>query len=197
MVCRVCTIRWNPRDVVSGGDLPSDCAVDGMLVIGWRPHLDWGWLKANVSVLDAAISARNMPNLIGLPLKVAKLHDEWLATGKAVEQAEKEHATNGRAIHTSKDESKKDELMARANATKANLHAAQTRSDAVWKALNSEAERLPNLVSPETPIGDESKAKLLGTGGVKRKAKAIALRCAARLFCSVRCPLTHSVFLAF
>jgi seryl-tRNA synthetase len=87
-----------------------------------------------------------------------------------VRQFERERHQNSAAQHKESDPTKRAALAAANAAAKQRAHELQTKHQALWDQMYAEAERLPNLVSPQTPIGPEDKAKTLHVGGKKRTA---------------------------
>jgi seryl-tRNA synthetase len=163
--------------------------------IAWRAHLDWKWLHSNVPEMERTVSARNMPDLFAVPQRVAELHARQYALSKQIADAERARKSHGKSTGEVKDaDSTAFAAMREAGRTaRERTNELRAEHDRVWDELYAEAAKLPNRISPHTPIGDETKAKVVAVAGTKRMDANTSTKKrrtdsdAVRSFCCVAC----------
>jgi hypothetical protein len=74
-----CNPPHSPNHSLNSLDALFCCSV---LRTGWRAHLDWRWLRANIATVERSIEQRNMPLLKAVPAKLSQLHEEWVKLDK-------------------------------------------------------------------------------------------------------------------
>ncbi|KAJ2339813.1 Serine--tRNA ligase, mitochondrial, partial [Coemansia sp. RSA 2618] len=137
-----------------------------------QPSFDYKFVRDNADqLLENAIN-RNVHN--ARPHRVGELYDEYRAletqnsqhrgTLNAVSKEIAVLAKGKKAVSPGDQEANRSamaELRERAKVSKQMVHEIEAKLAVVEKQLRFEAARIPNVTHPDTPIGDESQARVV------------------------------------
>ncbi|KAJ2624555.1 Serine--tRNA ligase, mitochondrial [Coemansia sp. RSA 1358] len=141
-----------------------------------QPSFDYKYIRDNADILLDNAVKRNVKD--ARPHKVGQLYDEFRALTSAANDyrgslntVSKELGTTIRELKSSDGEdriSRKkilEGLRSRARKLKADIQEIEEKLKKIQASLMYEAAKIPNMSHPDTPVGDESKARVFRTNG--------------------------------
>ncbi|KAJ2738100.1 Serine--tRNA ligase, mitochondrial, partial [Coemansia sp. BCRC 34301] len=152
-----------------------------------QPSFDYRFISENADQLLANALARNVRD--SHPHRVATLYDEYRSLKTSINESRsslnsiskelgelaatnrsakgKDSMQNDPSLGLDKvgKEKAMDNLRDNARIVKATVHGYEARLSTVESHLQYEAAKIPNLSHPETPIGDETRARIVRTHG--------------------------------
>jgi seryl-tRNA synthetase len=137
------------------------------LFTGLRASLDYRYIRDNAAALQANIVARGSAGFADAHL-VSSLYERAVALEFDVAQQRKARNALSKRFGAAKSAEEKAALSAESSALKNALAAAEADLATLKDELEHEGSKLPNLTSPQTPLGPEGSGTVLRVVGEPR-----------------------------
>lgn len=139
---------------------------DASLAPAFYVNLDLKYVRDHVDELIVSCRQRNSD---ADPALVAELYDAFAALEREVEAVRKQRNDNAAGMKGKMDAEQRQQMIQHGKALKDQLSEMEARMQSSKDRLQVEAQRLPNLSHPSSPVGDEDEAAVLETVGKQRQ----------------------------
>lgn len=129
-------------------------------------NLDLKYVRDHVDELIVSCRQRNSD---ADPALVAQLYDDFAALEREVDAVRQQRNENAASMKGKMEAEQRQQLVRQGKALKDRLAEMEARLQSAKDRLQMEAQRLPNLSHPSSPVGSEEEAAVLETVGEQRE----------------------------